>query len=127
MKILSVNVGRPREVTWKGKGDRFRIGSAEVMVTAPRMPCFKLGLKFERDDIIKRFLAIDICQLVSNPQQFYNSVYESRARRPMRRYLGPPARRKPRPPEAGGIREPRPRDNEETRRPAHYEKTPVGQ
>lgn len=38
-------------------GDRFRIGHAEVMVTEPRMPCYKLGLKFGRDDIIKRFLA----------------------------------------------------------------------
>jgi MOSC domain-containing protein YiiM len=38
-------------------GDRFRIGSAEVMVTEPRLPCYKLGLKFGRDDIIKRFLA----------------------------------------------------------------------
>ena len=37
-------------------GDRFRIGTAEVMVTQPRMPCYKLGLKFGRDDIIKRFL-----------------------------------------------------------------------
>src|SRR5713226_4461265 len=36
-------------------GDRFRIGSAEVMVTEPRMPCYKLGVKFGRDDIIKRF------------------------------------------------------------------------
>src|SRR5262249_37295121 len=26
-------------------GDRFRIGGAEVMVTEPRMPCYKLGLK----------------------------------------------------------------------------------
>ena len=38
-------------------GDRLRIGSAEVMVTEPRMPCYKLALKFGRDDIIKRFLA----------------------------------------------------------------------
>ena len=38
-------------------GDRFRIGSAEVIVTQPRMPCYKLGLKFGRDDILKRFLA----------------------------------------------------------------------
>jgi len=38
-------------------GDRFRIGSAEVMVTEPRMPCYKLGIRFGRDDIIKRFLA----------------------------------------------------------------------
>lgn len=37
-------------------GDRFRIGSAELMVTQPRLPCYKLALKFQRDDIIKRFL-----------------------------------------------------------------------
>jgi MOSC domain-containing protein YiiM len=37
-------------------GDKFRIGTAEVMVTQPRMPCYKLGLKFGRPDIIKRFL-----------------------------------------------------------------------
>ncbi len=37
-------------------GDCFRIGSAEVMVTQPRFPCFKLNLKFERDDMVKQFL-----------------------------------------------------------------------
>ncbi len=137
MKLLSVNVGLPREVTWKGKtvttgifkqpvksrvmvralnldgdrqadltvhggvdkavyaypvehydywqgelpgvdlpwgvfgenfttlglledgvniGDRFRIGSAELMVTQPRMPCYKLSIKFDRTDMVKRFL-----------------------------------------------------------------------
>jgi MOSC domain-containing protein YiiM len=38
-------------------GDKFRIGTAEVMVTQPRMPCYKLGIRFGRTDIIKRFLA----------------------------------------------------------------------
>ncbi len=38
-------------------GDRFAIGTAEVVVTQPRLPCFKLNLKFERDDMVKRFLA----------------------------------------------------------------------
>lgn len=38
-------------------GDRFRIGSIETVVTQPRMPCYKLAAKFDRDDIIKRFLA----------------------------------------------------------------------
>src|SRR6266404_3263363 len=38
-------------------GDRFRVGEAEVMATEPRMPCYKLGIKFGRPDIIKRFLA----------------------------------------------------------------------
>jgi MOSC domain-containing protein YiiM len=38
-------------------GDRFRLGSAEVMVTEPRMPCYKLGIKFGRNDILRRFLA----------------------------------------------------------------------
>jgi|ERR1043166_5220545 MOSC domain-containing protein YiiM len=37
-------------------GDRFRVGGAELMVTQPRMPCYKLGIKFGRSDIIKRFL-----------------------------------------------------------------------
>ena len=37
-------------------GDRFRIGSAEVVVTQPRMPCFKLGIRFGRPDMVKRFL-----------------------------------------------------------------------
>jgi MOSC domain-containing protein YiiM len=36
-------------------GDRFRIGSAEFVVTEPRFPCFKLGLRFCRKDIIRRF------------------------------------------------------------------------
>ena len=38
-------------------GDRFRIGSAEVIVSEPRVPCYKLGLKFGRADMVKRFLA----------------------------------------------------------------------
>jgi MOSC domain-containing protein YiiM len=37
-------------------GDRFRIGEAELMATEPRMPCYKLGIKFGRADIIKKFL-----------------------------------------------------------------------
>jgi MOSC domain-containing protein YiiM len=37
-------------------GDRFRIGSAEFVVTQPRMPCYKLGIRFNRPDMVKRFL-----------------------------------------------------------------------
>lgn len=37
-------------------GDRLQAGSAILMVTQPRMPCYKLALRFNRDDIIKRFL-----------------------------------------------------------------------
>jgi MOSC domain-containing protein YiiM len=36
-------------------GDRLRIGSAEFVVTQPRMPCFKLGIRFGRPDMTKRF------------------------------------------------------------------------
>jgi len=36
-------------------GDRIRIGSADFMVTQPRMPCFKLGIRFNRRDMVKRF------------------------------------------------------------------------
>jgi MOSC domain-containing protein YiiM len=37
-------------------GDRFRVGSAEFVVTQPRMPCYKLGIRFGRPGILKRFL-----------------------------------------------------------------------
>ena len=36
-------------------GDRFRIGTAVLQVSQPRMPCFKLALKFGRPDMVKRF------------------------------------------------------------------------
>jgi MOSC domain-containing protein YiiM len=48
-------------------GDRFQIGSAIVMVRQPRMPCYKLAAKFQRDDMIERFL-------VSGRSGFYFSV-----------------------------------------------------
>lgn len=50
-------------------GDSFRVGGAVVTVTQPRMPCYKLGIKFGRNDIIKRFLA-------SRRTGFYFSVAE---------------------------------------------------
>jgi MOSC domain-containing protein YiiM len=37
-------------------GDRFRAGSTEFTVTQPRMPCVKLALRFNRPDLVKRFL-----------------------------------------------------------------------
>jgi MOSC domain-containing protein YiiM len=37
-------------------GDRLCIGSAELMVTEPRLPCYKLNVKFGREDMVKRFL-----------------------------------------------------------------------
>lgn len=37
-------------------GDHFKIGSAKVMATQPRMPCYKLGVRFGRMDVIKKFL-----------------------------------------------------------------------
>jgi MOSC domain-containing protein YiiM len=38
-------------------GDRLRIGTAEVVVTQPRFPCYKLALKFGREELVNRFLA----------------------------------------------------------------------
>jgi MOSC domain-containing protein YiiM len=38
-------------------GDKFFAGSAEVVVTQPRMPCYKLGITFQSDDMVRRFLA----------------------------------------------------------------------
>ena len=48
-------------------GDRLRIGTSVLVVTQPRMPCYKLGIRFGRTDIIKRFL-------VSERSGFYFSV-----------------------------------------------------
>src|SRR2546426_2126848 len=50
-------------------GDRLRVGSAVLTVTQPRMPCYKLALRFDRDDMIKRFLT-------SRRSGFYFSVIE---------------------------------------------------
>ena len=50
-------------------GDRLRVGTAVLMVTQPRMPCYKLALRFDRDDMIKRFLT-------SRRSGFYFSVVE---------------------------------------------------
>jgi MOSC domain-containing protein YiiM len=38
-------------------GDQFSIGTAHVIVTQPRLPCYKLGVRFGADDMVKRFLA----------------------------------------------------------------------
>ena len=37
-------------------GDRLCIGSVELAVSEPRLPCYKLNVKFQRDDMVKRFL-----------------------------------------------------------------------
>jgi MOSC domain-containing protein YiiM len=37
-------------------GDTFSIGSSRLVATQPRMPCYKLGIKFGRMDIIEKFL-----------------------------------------------------------------------
>jgi len=50
-------------------GDRLRFGSTVLMATQPRMPCYKLDLRFDRDDMIKRFLT-------SGRSGFYFSVIE---------------------------------------------------
>ncbi len=50
-------------------GDRYRVGSAVVMVKTPRLPCFKLAAKFQCDDIIEEFLK-------SGHSGFYFSVVE---------------------------------------------------
>ena len=37
-------------------GDRLQIGAAIVMVRQTRTPCYKLAAKFQRDDMLERFL-----------------------------------------------------------------------
>jgi len=48
-------------------GDRFSIGSAEVIVTQPRLPCYKLGVRFQSDEMVRRFF-------VSRRTGFYLAV-----------------------------------------------------
>ncbi|MBA3914368.1 MAG: MOSC domain-containing protein [Acidobacteriales bacterium] len=48
-------------------GDELLVGSALLRVVQPRMPCYKLAMRFDRDDMIKRFLA-------SRKSGFYFSV-----------------------------------------------------
>ena len=61
MQLISTNVGLPRPVETAifkedvSIGDRLRIGSAEFIVTQPRTPCFKLAVKFGRNDMVRRF------------------------------------------------------------------------
>lgn len=57
-------------------GDRLRVGTATFQVTQPRLPCYKLGIRFGRDDIIKKFLA-------SRRSGFYLSVLEEGTLRSM--------------------------------------------
>lgn len=38
-------------------GNEYQIGTAKFAITQPRMPCFKLGIKFGTFDIIKKFFA----------------------------------------------------------------------
>ncbi len=48
--------------------DHLRIGSAEFVVTQPRMPCFKLGIRFDNRERIHKFLN-------SGRTGFYFSVF----------------------------------------------------
>jgi MOSC domain-containing protein YiiM len=37
-------------------GDRYRVGTTELVVTQPRMPCYKLAIRFGQTEMVKRFL-----------------------------------------------------------------------
>jgi len=50
-------------------GDRVRVGSAILTVTQPRLPCYKLGVRFGRLDMVRRFLA-------SGRSGFYLAIVE---------------------------------------------------
>jgi MOSC domain-containing protein YiiM len=50
-------------------GDHLRIGTALFVVTQPRVPCYKLTIRFNRDDMIKRFIA-------SHTSGYYFAVQE---------------------------------------------------
>src|SRR5206468_1940650 len=83
-------------------GDRFRIGSAHFVVTQPRMPCFKLGIRFNRPDMVKRFLRmfsllsqceacpqrpLDLCTQPKRRQSFKKELQRSRPLRSPRAFV----------------------------------------
>lgn len=37
-------------------GDRYHVGTTELVVTQPRMPCYKLAIRFGQIEMVKRFL-----------------------------------------------------------------------
>ena len=37
-------------------GDEFRVGTARLVITQPRLPCFKLGIRFGEPGMVKSFL-----------------------------------------------------------------------
>jgi MOSC domain-containing protein YiiM len=39
-------------------GDEFRVGTARLVVTQPRLPCYKLGLRHDNPGIVKAFTEI---------------------------------------------------------------------
>lgn len=53
-------------------GERWRIGSVELEVCQPRMPCFKLGLRFEDPTMLKRFAQ------ASRPGVYFRIVTEGK-------------------------------------------------
>ena len=56
-------------------GSVYRIGTALLQATEPRMPCYKLGIKFERKDIVRRFMK-------SKKSGFYFTVIEEGVAKP---------------------------------------------
>src|SRR5256885_16068107 len=74
------DVGRVRgDLTTEGLAERklrigthLRVGSALLEVTQPRLPCYKLGIRFGRAEMVRRFLA-------SGRSGFYLAVLEEGA------------------------------------------------
>ena len=53
-------------------GDIFKIGTAEIMAVQPRMPCYRLGIKFDDQKVIDKYLETDYCGI------FYKVVKEGK-------------------------------------------------
>jgi MOSC domain-containing protein YiiM len=66
-------------------GERIKVGSALLEVREPRTPCYKLGIRLGREDVVTRFLR-------AGRPGYYLSVIE-----PGEVWAGAPAERQPRP------------------------------
>ncbi len=54
-----------------------KIGSAIVMVRQPRMPCYKLAAKFQRDDMIERFMEVVAADFIFRSSRKAKSARET--------------------------------------------------
>ena len=55
-------------------GDTFEIGEAIIQISEPRMPCYKLGIRFKTPKIIKEFTLLLINMVLFRKLVTYSKI-----------------------------------------------------